>query len=153
MLKILHAGLQHYVNQEFQVSKLGLEKEEELEIKLPTFTELQRKQGNFRKTSISLSSTMLKSLTVWIMKNCGNLLEWWEYQNILPVFWETCMWMKKQQLEQCMGQPIRSILRNEYNRAVCCHPWAHHEKCWAGSVTSLNQDRQEKHQQPQICEW
>ena len=36
----------------FQMSKLGLEKKEELEIKLPTFVELQRKQGNFRKTSI-----------------------------------------------------------------------------------------------------
>ena len=34
------------------MSKLGLEKEEELEIKLPTFTGLQAKQENFRKTSI-----------------------------------------------------------------------------------------------------
>ena len=31
------------------MSKLGLEKEGELEIKLPTFAGLQRKQGNFRK--------------------------------------------------------------------------------------------------------
>ena len=31
---------------------MGLEKEEDLEIKLPTFTGLQKKQGNFRKTSI-----------------------------------------------------------------------------------------------------
>ena len=30
----------------FQMAKLGLEKEEKLEIKLPTFAELQRKQGN-----------------------------------------------------------------------------------------------------------
>ena len=37
MLKILHARLQHYVNQELQMSRLGLEKEEEPEIKLPTF--------------------------------------------------------------------------------------------------------------------
>ena len=41
------------------MSKLGLEKEEELEIKLPTFTGLWRKQGNFRKTSISVTSTTL----------------------------------------------------------------------------------------------
>ena len=46
----------------FQMSKLGLEKEEELEIKLQTFDGLQRKQGNFRETSISFSLTMLKSL-------------------------------------------------------------------------------------------
>ena len=40
MLKILHARLQHYANQEVQMSKLGLEKEEELETKLPTFSGL-----------------------------------------------------------------------------------------------------------------
>ena len=38
MFKILHARLQHYANQELQMYKLGLEKEEELEIKLPAFT-------------------------------------------------------------------------------------------------------------------
>ena len=48
----------------FQMSKMGLEKEEELEINLPTFTGLETKQGNFRKTSISVSLTMLKPLTV-----------------------------------------------------------------------------------------
>ena len=34
--------------------KLGLEKAEELEIKLPTFVGSYRKQGNSRKTSASL---------------------------------------------------------------------------------------------------
>ena len=46
----------------FQVSKLGLEKEEEPDIKLPTFTGLYWEQGNFRKISISVSSIMLKPL-------------------------------------------------------------------------------------------
>ena len=32
----------------FQISTLGLEKEEEPEIKLPTFTRSQRKLGNFQ---------------------------------------------------------------------------------------------------------
>ena len=32
----------------FQMSKVGLEKEEELVLKSPTFTGLQRKQENFR---------------------------------------------------------------------------------------------------------
>ena len=36
MLKILQARLQQYMNQELQMNKLGLEKAEELEIKLPT---------------------------------------------------------------------------------------------------------------------
>ena len=38
----------------FQMSKMGLEKEEKLEIKLPTFAGLYRKQGNFRKKKIYL---------------------------------------------------------------------------------------------------
>ena len=49
----------------FQMSKLALEKEEELEVKLPTFTGSQRKLGNTRKTSTSVSSVMLKHLTVY----------------------------------------------------------------------------------------
>ena len=40
LTKILHARLQHDVNKNFQMSKMGLEKEDELEIKLPTFTGL-----------------------------------------------------------------------------------------------------------------
>ena len=43
MLKILQARLQHYVN--FQMFKLDLEKAEEPEIKLQTFTGSQTKQG------------------------------------------------------------------------------------------------------------
>ena len=39
MLKILHARLQHYVNQKLPDVQVGFKKEE-LEIKLPTFTGL-----------------------------------------------------------------------------------------------------------------
>ena len=46
----------------FQIFKLGLEEAEERKIKLPTFTESNGKQGNSRKTPISVSLTMLKSL-------------------------------------------------------------------------------------------
>ena len=40
-----------------QMSQLGLEKEEELEIRSPTMAGLQKKQGNFRKTTISIALT------------------------------------------------------------------------------------------------
>ena len=39
----------------FQMSKMGLQKEKELEIKLPTFSGLKRKQGKFRKKKKHLS--------------------------------------------------------------------------------------------------
>ena len=52
------------------------------------------------------------------MTNCGNLLERWEYQTIVAVFWETCMQVKKQQLEPYMEQLIGSRLRKEYDMAA-----------------------------------
>ena len=106
----------------FQMPKQGLEKEEEPEIILPTFAGSCRKQGNSRKTSTSISSTTLKPLTVWIITNCEKLLKRWAYQTILPVSWETCTLVKKQQSEHCVEQLIGSRLRKEYDRAVCCYP-------------------------------
>ena len=80
----------------FQRYKLDLEKAEEPEIKLPTSTGSQKKQENSRKTSTSVSLTMLKPLTVWITTNSVKLLKRWKYQTTLPVSWETCMQVKKQ---------------------------------------------------------
>ena len=56
MFKILQARLQQYMNQVFQMFKLGLEKAEaeDPEIKLPIFFGSQRKQVNFRKKHLIL---------------------------------------------------------------------------------------------------
>ena len=56
--------------------KLGLEKAEKPEVKLPTFIGSWREERSSRKkkTSISASLTMLKPLNVWITTNCGKLL-------------------------------------------------------------------------------
>ena len=54
--------------------KLGLEKAEKPEIKLPTSVgskKEKKKPENSRKTSTSASLTTLKPLTVWITINCG----------------------------------------------------------------------------------
>ena len=53
MLKILQARLQQYVNLNFQMFKLLLEKAEEPAIKLPTSAGSWKKQESSRKTSIS----------------------------------------------------------------------------------------------------
>ena len=71
MLKILQARLQQYVNRNFLIFKLVLDKEEEPEIKLPTSAGSWKKQESSRKTSISALLTMPKPLTVWITINCG----------------------------------------------------------------------------------
>ena len=55
--------------------KLDLEKAEEPEIKLPLFIGDHRKSKRIpeKKTSTSLST--LKSLTVWIITNCGKFIK------------------------------------------------------------------------------
>ena len=63
-----------------QMYKLDLEKAEETEIKLPTFTGSSEKQKNSRKTLASASLTMLKALTLWITINHGKFLKKQEYQ-------------------------------------------------------------------------
>ena len=59
----------------FLMFKLALEKAEEPEIKLPTFTGSSKKQESSRKTSISALLTMPKPLTVWITINWKILKE------------------------------------------------------------------------------
>ena len=100
--------------------KLGLKKVADLDIKLSTFVRQQKKQGNSRKSFISASLTVLKPLTMWITTNCGKFLKKWEYQTMLPVSWETCMKVKKQQLEPDMKQRTGSKLGKEYIKAVYC---------------------------------
>ena len=116
--KSFKLGFSSMWTKNFQMYKLGLEKAEEPEIKLPTSIGSERKQRNSRKTFSSASLTTLKPLTVWITTNCGKLLKRWEYQTILPVSWETCMQVKKQQLDPCMEQLIGSRLRKERLSAV-----------------------------------
>ena len=84
ILKILQARLQQYMNRDFQMFKLDLEKAEEPEIKLPTSAVSLKKQESSRKTSTSALLTTPKPLTVWITTNCGKFFKRGEYQATLP---------------------------------------------------------------------
>ena len=75
MLKILQDRLQQYMNQNFQMFKLVLEKAGEPEIKLPTSAGSSKKKENSRRTSTSASLITLKPLTVWIKINWKILKE------------------------------------------------------------------------------
>ena len=106
----------------FQMFKLGLEKAEKLEIKLPTSIGSPKKQESSRKTYTSALLTMPKRLTVWITTNCGKFFKSWEYQTTWSAFWEICMQVKKQQLELDMEQQTGSKLGKECVKAVYRHP-------------------------------
>ena len=107
-VKISTPGLSSMWTVNFQMFKLGLEKAEEPEIKLPTFVGSSKKQESFRKKSISALLTVPKPLTVWITINCGKFWKRWEYQTTWPAFWEIFMQVRKQQLELDMEQQTGS---------------------------------------------
>ena len=52
----------------------------------------------------------------------GKPLKRSKYQTILLASWETCMQVKKQQLEPDMEQWTGSKLGKEYIEAAYCHP-------------------------------
>ena len=64
-----------------------------------------------------------KPLTVWITTSCRKFWKGWEYQTTSPAFWETCLQVKKQQLEPDMEQQTGSKLGKAYIKADYCHPF------------------------------
>ena len=92
----------------FQMFKPVLEKAEEPEIKLQTSDRLSKKQQSSRKTSTSALLIRPNPLTTWITTNCGQFFKRWEYQTTWPASWETCMQVRKQQLELDMEQQTGS---------------------------------------------
>ena len=59
---------------------------------------------------------------LWITVNCGKFLKRWEYQTALPVSWETCMQVKKQQIKSYMEQLTGWKFGKKYNKAIYSHP-------------------------------
>ena len=121
MLKILHARLQHYVNQKLPDVQVRFRKGRGTRDQIANICWNVEKARKFQK-SIYFCFINYAEAFAWIMTNYGKLLEIWEYQTILPVSWETCMQVKKQQFEPCMEQLTGSRLRKKYDKAVYCHP-------------------------------
>ena len=118
MLKILQARLQQYMNS--QMFKLGLEKAEEPEIKLPTSTGSLKKWETSRKTSTSGLLIIPKPLTVWITTNWKILKEMGIPDHL------TCLlrnlYAGQEATELNVEQQTGSKSGREYVKAVYCHP-------------------------------
>ena len=114
--KFSKPGFNSMWTENFRMFKLDLEKVEEPEIKLPASVGSQKKQERSRKTSTSVSLTTLKPLTVWITINCSKFIKRCEYQTILSTSWETCMQVRRQQLELDMEQQTDSKLGKSTSR-------------------------------------
>ena len=153
ILKILQARLYKYLNWELQNVQSGFQRGRETRHQLPTFFGLWRKQGNFRKKKIYMSSSlfMLKYLTLWITTNCEKFLKKCEYDTNLPVSWETYMQVKKQQLELNMEWWTGFKLQKKYDKTVYSHPAylaSIHSTSWKITgwwITNWNQVCREKY--------
>ena len=103
----------------FQMFKLDLEKAEGLEIKLPTSVGSSKKQ-EFQK-NIYCFIDYAKAF------DCVDHNKLWKILKVMEIpdhltSWETCMQIKKQQLELDMEQQTDSKSGKEYIKAVYCHP-------------------------------
>ena len=108
MLKILQARLQQYVNRELLDVQAGFRKGRGTRDQIANIWWTLEEQEHSRKTSISALLTMPEPLTVWITMNCGKFWKRWECQTTWPAPWETCMQVRKQQLELDMEQQTGS---------------------------------------------
>ena len=106
MLKILQARLQQYVNSELPDAQAGYRKGRGTRDQTANIWWIKKESS--RKTSISALLTMPKPSTVWITINCGKFWKRWTYQTTWPASWETCLQVRKQQLELDMEQQTGS---------------------------------------------
>ena len=121
MLKILQARTQQYMNWEIPDVQDEFRNGRQISDQIANIHWIIEKAREFQKqTSSSASLTTLKPLTVCITTNWKILKEMGKLDH--PASWETCMLVKKQQLELYMEQQTGSKLGKEYVKAVYCHP-------------------------------
>ena len=87
----------------FQMFKLDLEKAEEPEIKLPTSAGSLKKQESSRKNIYFCFIDYAKAFDCVDHNKLENS-ERWEYQTTWRASWDTCMQVRKQQIELDMEQ-------------------------------------------------
>ena len=81
-----------------------------------------QKSKKVTKKHLFLLYRLRQSFWVFGSQQTGKILKGWEYQTTLPASCETCMQVKKQQLELDMEQQTGSKLGQEYIKAVLSHP-------------------------------
>ena len=102
MLKILQARLQQYMNHEFPDVQARFRKGRGTRDQIANICWIIEKARELQK------NIYFCLLTVWITIDCGKFWKRWEYQTTWPASWETCMQVKKQQLELDMEQQTGS---------------------------------------------
>ena len=109
MLKILQARLQQYANRELPDVQAGFRKGRRTGDQIANICWIIEKAREFQKNIYFCFIDYAKVLDfVWITINCGKFWKRWEYHTTWPASWETCMQVRKQQLELDMEQQTGS---------------------------------------------
>ena len=108
MLKILQARLQQYVNHEIPDIQAGFRKGRETRDQIDNICWIMKKAREFQKHIYFCFIDYAKAFDFLDHNKRGKFWERWEYQTIWPASWETCMQVRKQQLELDMEQPTGS---------------------------------------------
>ena len=107
MLKILQARPQQYVNREVPDVQADFRKGRGTRDQIANIHWIIEKVREFQK-NISFCFIDYSKAFVWITTDCGRFLKRWEYQTTWPASWETCMQVRKQQLDLDMEQQTGS---------------------------------------------
>ena len=108
MLKILQARLQQYVNQELPDVQAGFRKGRGTRDQIANIHWIIEKVREFQKNIYFCFIDYAKAFDCVDHKNCGKFWKTWEYQTTWPASSETCMQVRKQQLELHMEQQTGS---------------------------------------------
>ena len=106
MLKILQAKLQQYVNHELPNVQAGFRKGRGTRDQIANICWIIKKAREFWKNIYFCFIDYAKAFDCGI--NCGKFWKRWEYQTTWPASWETCVQVRKQQLELDMEQQTGS---------------------------------------------
>ena len=98
MLKILQARLQQYKNRELPDVQAGFRKGRGTRDQIANIRWIMAKAREFQKNIYFCFIDYAQAF------DCGDFLKRWEYQTTWPASWETCMQVRKQQLELDMEQ-------------------------------------------------
>ena len=122
MLKILQARLQQYMYCELPDVPAGFRKVRVTRDQIANIHWIIKKARELQKNIYFCFINYAKTLTLWIITNCGKFWKRWEYQITCPASWEICMQVRKQELELDLEQQSGSKSGKEYIKAVYCHP-------------------------------
>ena len=108
MLKILQARLQQYVNHELPDVQAGFIKGRGTRDQIANICWIIEKAREFQKNIYFWFISYAKAFDCIDHNKLWKIIKRWEYQTTWPASWETCMQVRKQQLELDMEQQTGS---------------------------------------------